>query len=257
MRTLLDFLQRMKKEMKFFSKNREDKESRISLDIDIHSHLIPGIDDGSQSLQESIEMIELMSNLGYKKMITTPHVMADSYPNSTETLRNGLEQLKEAIKVAKIDMILEVAAEYYLDELFVERLQSDDILTIGDGYLLFETSYVSKPMNFENIIFDMKVKGYKPILAHPERYRYITQAKEEYRQMKELGLYFQLDINSLGGFYGKQAQEQAKVLMELGMIDFLGSDIHHKRQVSNLAKVLKSRAYQSIWSKNQIKNSRL
>lgn len=243
--------------MMFFSKRGDDTDSNISLDIDIHSHLIPAVDDGSQSLEESIEIIEMMSDLGYKKMIITPHVMADSYRNSTETLLDGLERLKEAIKVAKIDMMLEVAAEYYLDELFVERLQSDDLLTIGDRYLLFETSYIAKPMNFENIIFDIKVKGYKPILAHPERYRYITQPKEEYIYMKELGLYFQLDINSLGGFYGKQAKEQAKLLIKLGVIDFLGSDIHHRKQAFTLKKVLKSRAYKSIWNMNKIKNNRL
>lgn len=243
--------------MMFFSKRGKDIDSSISLDIDIHSHLIPAVDDGSQSLEESIEIIQIMSDLGYKKMIITPHVMADSYRNSTETLLDGLERLKEAIKVAKINMILEVAAEYYLDELFIERLQSDDLLTIGDGYLLFETSYIFKPMNFEKIIFDMHVKGYKPILAHPERYRYITQAKEEYMHLKELGLYFQLDINSLGGFYGKRAKERAKLLIKLGVIDFLGSDIHHRKQAFALKKVLKSREYKSIWNMNKIKNNRL
>ncbi len=227
------------------------------LETDIHSHLIPGIDDGSQSLEESLEILNMMSKIGYKKVITTPHIMADAYRNSTQSILDGLELLKEAVSYEKIDIDIEVAAEYYLDELFIDRLDKNDILTIGDGYLLFETSYISKPINFEEIIFDMIIKGYKPILAHPERYRYISNPKEIYGRMKELNIFFQIDINSLGGYYGRQAQEQAILLSKWGMIDFLGSDIHHKKQVLYLKNVFKGKDYQNIWNRNQIQNNTL
>jgi len=221
---------------------------------DLHSHLIPGIDDGSQSIEDTLEILHMMSNLGYKKIITTPHIMADTYRNSTKCILDGLATLREAIFYANIDIKIDVAAEYYLDELFLERLNNGDILTLGGGYLLFETSYISKPINFEEIIFKMTMKGYKPLLAHPERYRYISHPKKIYSRMKELNIYFQLDINSLGGYYGKDALRLAKLLSRWGMIDFLGSDIHYKKQVLYLESVFKSREYQNIWINNNIKN---
>ncbi|MEA3490836.1 MAG: CpsB/CapC family capsule biosynthesis tyrosine phosphatase [Campylobacterota bacterium] len=239
----------------FFFKNKTTKDAVPLLEVDLHSHLIPGIDDGSQNMEESLDILKSMSELGYKKVITTPHVMADTYRNSTETILDGLRSLREEVSKAGVDIEIEVAAEYYLDEELTERLKNDDILTIGDGYLLFETSYVSKPMNFEETVFEIGTKGYKPLLAHPERYRYITDPKEMYSQMRDLGIFFQLDINSLGGHYGKQAFELAKFLTESGMIDFIGSDIHHKKQVSYLKEVFRSKYYLEVWKKSEIKNN--
>ncbi|MEA3418052.1 MAG: CpsB/CapC family capsule biosynthesis tyrosine phosphatase [Campylobacterota bacterium] len=237
---------------------KEKKSDAPVLKTDLHSHLIPGIDDGSQSTEESLAMLRAMADLGYEKMTTTPHVMADAYRNSTETILSGLASLREAVASEGINIKLDAAAEYYMDEEFVRRLDTDDILTIGEeGYLLFETSYVSKPMNFEEVVFEIGAKGYKPLFAHPERYRYITDPKEMFGRMKELGVFFQLDINSLGGHYGKQAKKHAELLIEWGMIDFLGSDIHRKKQVAYLAEVFKGKSYQELWEKNEIKNALL
>lgn len=238
---------------------KRDKYPKIStLNTDIHSHLIPSIDDGSKSLEDSLNILRRMSDLGYKKIITTPHIMMDKYPNTTDTILNGLESLREAIKAEGIDIIVDIGAEYYVDEEFSNRLDKDDILTIGNSnYVLFETSYISKPIYFEDIIYKMQVKGYKPILAHPERYRYISNPKEEFLRLKELGVFLQLDINSLGGHYGKLAQKYAKIMVKMGIVDFLGSDIHYKKQTSYLKNIFGKKEYRNIFLTNKILNDKL
>ncbi len=225
------------------------------LKTDLHSHILPGIDDGSKSIEESLAMLQAMSDLGYQKVITTPHVMADLYRNSSVTIRDKLAILQEAAKNADIPIEIEAGAEYYLDEELIHRLRSDDLLTISDRYVLFETSYSAKPINFEEAIFEMGAKGYKPILAHPERYRYITDPHGMYDRIKELGVFFQIDINSLGGHYGKQAKDLAWYLCEHGMVDFLGSDAHGMRHISFLDEVFKLPYPEGFWSRNEIKNN--
>ena len=243
----------------FFSRQKKKNQDAIvsGLKIDLHSHLIPSIDDGSKSIEESLEILRGMRELGYEKVITTPHVMADAYQNSTRTILEGLHMLREAVATEGIEIEIEAAAEYYLDEELIARLKRGDILTIANEYLLFETSYFSKPLNFEEVVFEIQAKGYKPLLAHPERYRYIDKPREEFGRMKELGIYFQLDINSLGGYYGSQAKENARLLSEWGMISFLGSDVHHKKQVSFLKKVFRDQRYHALLRNNQILNETL
>jgi tyrosine-protein phosphatase YwqE len=244
---------------KLFSwgKNKEEESLSVGPKIDMHSHLIPGIDDGSRSVEESLSLLRVMQELGYEKVITTPHVMADAYKNSTQTILDGLKVLRTAIRKERINIRIDAAAEYYMDEELIARLERGDILTIKGEYLLFETSYVSKPMSFEDIVFEIGAKGYKPLLAHPERYRYVSDPEKEYKRMKELGIYFQLDINSLGGYYGRQAKRLAEFLAEEGMIDFLGSDVHHKKQVAYLGRVFESKSYRNLLKNNQILNETL
>ena len=242
--------------MNFFTRNRFPKISKVK--IDMHSHLIPSIDDGSKSMESSLEILEYMSRVGYKRIITTPHTMSDRYPNSTDTILKGLESLKNALKSNNIDIELDVASEYYMDDEFINRLNIDDILTIGDDkYILFETSYNFKPIYFEEVVFQMISKGYRPIMAHPERYRYILNPKKDFLRFKKLGLYLQLDINSLGGHYGKLAKKHAKILINLGIVDFIGSDVHYKKQVTFLEKIFTTREYHNIFLKNKILNDTL
>jgi len=240
----------------FFKRDAYPKIS--TLHTDMHSHLIPSIDDGSKSIEDSLAILHSMSSLGYKKIITTPHIMMDKYPNSTETILDGLNTLREAIEVDGLDISVDVGAEYYMDETFNTLLDGDDILTIGDDkYILFETSYFSKPIYFEETIYKMQVKGYKPILAHPERYRYISNPKDEFLRLKELGVFLQLDINSLGGYYGKLAHKYAKIMVKMGVVDFLGSDIHYKKQTSFLKNIFGTKEYREIFLKNKILNDKL
>jgi len=239
----------------FSRKRREEPVDPLpTLRIDLHSHILPGIDDGAKNIEKSLEMLRAMQELGYEKVITTPHVMADAYRNTTRTILEKLALLRQAAKQEGLEIEIEAAAEYYMDEELSARLEKDDILTIGGEYLLFETSYISKPLNFEEVVYEMQAKGYKALFAHPERYRYITDPQKEYSEIKKLGVLFQIDINSLGGQYGKQAQENAQLLSEWGLVDFLGSDAHGTRHIQFLKKVFADPKYHKLLKNNTILN---
>ncbi len=242
----------------FKNKDKIAKDIVNNICVDMHSHLIPKVDDGVRSLEDSIFIISRLSKLGYKKLIITPHIMIDAYPNEPKNLKNKLEELKEAVKDRGIEIDLEVAAEYYLDEGFKSHLDSEPLL-INNEYILFETSYMSKPINMKELIYEISAKGFKAIFAHPERYRYIKDLKKEYEELKSLGIYFQVDINSFGGLYGKSAKEKANFLMESGMIDFLGSDIHKKSHLESLNNLLleNKKLFDSLFNRNKILNKTL
>ncbi len=240
---------------KFLSKSKPQK--KRDLLVDIHSHLLPGIDDGSKTTYESVKMIKLYEKMGYKKLITTPHIMWHRYKNSSEIILEKLEYLKDALADHEIEIELEAASEYYLDENFAKLLEKRDILTFGDNYLLFEMSYTRAPKDLREIIFDMESAGYKPVLAHPERYIFMHENFENYEELKDLGVFFQLNLNSLAGQYSKNVQKIAMELSEHGMVDFLGSDVHKISQLETLQKVLSSQTLQHIFEKNEILNNRL
>ncbi len=241
----------------FFKKTKKPVKDVPLLKVDLHSHLIPGIDDGSQSMEESLLLLQGMKDLGYDKIITTPHIMKDSYRNTPAIIRNGLAELREAAKAKGIDIAIEAAAEYYLDDGFLDHLEQGDMMTIEDKYILFETSYFAKPFQLEEMIFEISAAGYTPLMAHPERYRYIKDPMGEYSRFKELGVVFQVNLNSLGGHYGKNAKRLAEFLSRSGMISFLGSDVHGKKQIEFLSDMLKSEPYGDIYLNNTILNNTL
>lgn len=211
-----------------FKSLRSDKPADLSLvKCDLHSHLIPGIDDGVKNIDESIAIIRSFYELGYRKIITTPHILSDGYPNNSETILSGLEKLHIALRNENIAIQVEAAAEYYVDYDFCRKLEQDKLLTFGKNYLLFEVSYVNPPDNLESIIFQLQTKGYKPVLAHPERYPFWIQNFKMFEKLKEQGVLFQLNINSVTGYYSRPAWKSAEQLIEKKMIDFLGSDCHH------------------------------
>ncbi len=199
-----------------------------SLQVDLHSHLIPGIDDGSQSLEDSMEMLRRFRELGYRKVITTPHVMSDFYKNTPEIILSGLETLRGAIKAQKLDIEIEASAEYYLDDMFEGILERDEILSFGGAkkYLLFELPFVGEPVNMSRAIFNMQLKGYKPILAHPERYGFWERDFDKYEELHDKGVLLQLNINSLSGYYGPEAKKAARFMIDKGIVSFLGTDCH-------------------------------
>jgi len=227
------------------------------LAVDIHSHLIPTIDDGSKSIDNSIELILALKELGYKKLITTPHT-SDMFPNTTEIILNGYHRLIEELNKREIDITIEVASEYYADEYFEKLLDARDILSFGDkNYLLFELSYFTPPHDLEDLVYEIKRKGYTPILAHPERYLYLHDSLDKYRDIKDMGLLFQLNINSISGFYNKDIQRVAEWLISNSMVDFLGSDTHHMTHIKNLKKSFKQSLYKKIFKNNNILNNTL
>jgi tyrosine-protein phosphatase YwqE len=241
----------------FFKKKKEKREEDSpQILTDIHSHLIPGIDDGARDMDESLMLLRGMKELGYQKVITTPHIMFDGYKNTPQNIQEGLKALRLAAKEENIDIEIDAAAEYYLDDGFYDKLNDENLLTIGE-YLLVETSYISKPLLFDEMIFEIQAAGLKPILAHPERYRYIKDPEKEYKAMKEKGIYFQVNLNSFSGHYGKEAKKKVDFLNDAGMIDFLGSDVHRMKQVEILGEVLKSDTFRSVFKHNTILNETL
>ncbi len=227
------------------------------LHVDIHSHLIPGIDDGVNTLDESIALLKKFQTLGYKKIITTPHIMAHRYANNSQILRSGFERLQEKIYQEQLNIQVELASEYYLDDHLMHLIADFDILTFGKNYLLFEMSYINHPVNLESMIEVMIEAGYTPVLAHPERYVYLSKNFAKYHTLKKLGVLFQLNINSIAGYYSEEVKRLALQLIDEGMIDFIGSDVHHMRHMKSMEKTLSSRLYRDIFLKNTIRNNTL
>ena len=189
---------------------------------DCHSHLLPGIDDGVKTEEETWRILDEMERQGVRKIWLTPHVMEDM-SNKTVTLQQKFLSLKQKYQ-GKVELAL--AAEYMLDNLFEERLEKDDLLPLEEGkrYLLVETSYFNPPMGLLSILQRIQKKGYYPLLAHSERYEYMQ--KRDYQALKEEHVSFQLNLPSLAGMYGKHVQEKAEALLKAGMYDRTGCDIH-------------------------------
>jgi tyrosine-protein phosphatase YwqE len=231
--------------------------SAENLHVDLHSHLIPGIDDGSKSMEESVALIQKLHSFGYEKIITTPHVMMHRYPNSSNIITHGLAALQEVLRQKQINVKLEAAAEYFLDEHLMERVSKKDILTFGKNYLLFEMSYVNHPTNMEAMVQSMIDAGYIPVLAHPERYIYMSKNFSKYITLKALGVRFQLNLNSLTNYYSSEVKHIAKRLVDAGMINFVGSDTHRMKHLDNLQNVRKTQTYRDLFLKNEILNNTL
>lgn len=195
---------------------------------DMHSHFIPGIDDGARTIEDSVAMIREFAAMGYKKVITTPHIMSDAYRNTPEIIFGGLAQVRVALKTAGIPIEIEAAAEYYMDFDFEKKIDERRLLTFGNGkYVLFELSFVNPPDSLMGIIFKLLTNGYKPILAHPERYNFWHGDFKKYEELVEKGVLLQLNFNSLSGHYGPPAQKIAERMIDQNMISFIGSDCHH------------------------------
>jgi len=211
------------------------------LTVDMHSHLLPGLDDGVDSYEESLGILREMEALGYQKVITTPHIMGDYYKNSPETILPVLEELRKRAKAAGIGLQLAAAAEYYLDEVFMRRLaEQEPLLNFGEKrYVLFETSYMNASPFLHEAIFEMRAQGYTPILAHPERYLYLYDRYQEIHQVVEQGALLQVNANSIIGYYSKAAQQFAERLIDDGLVSFLATDCHNARHLARFKKARK------------------
>jgi protein-tyrosine phosphatase len=217
----------------FFKK--EKKTSVAPLIVDIHSHLLPNLDDGAESMEQSLEMLVEFQNLGYKKLITTPHIMTDFFPNTAQNIRKRFEELNTYLKGKNINIKIGIAAEYYLDEGLIEKLQNkEEILTFGKNYLLFETPFLNEPAFLKEFIFLAQSRGYIPVMAHPERYQYLHKNHTFIHELKERGALFQININSLSGYYSKESKDICKFLIKEKLISFLGSDCHNMKHINFL-----------------------
>ena len=204
----------------------------------MHSHLLPGLDDGAETIEQSLALLEAMKGLGYRKLIMTPHIMGDFYKNTPATVQAALLRLRAAAVTAGLgDIELECAAEYYLDEWLGGKLDSgEELLSFGGDkkYLLLETSYMNEPFNFHQIIFRLQALGYQPVLAHPERYTYFYGRFTDLEKVYQNGVLFQLNLNSLAGYYSSGAQRVAEKLIDAGMVNFVGTDAHNLKHTETL-----------------------
>jgi protein-tyrosine phosphatase len=201
------------------------------LKTDIHSHLIPGIDDGAKTVAESVALIKGLKELGYQGAVTTPHIMSDFYKNTPAIIQSGHTMLKQTMHDQGINFNLSFAAEYYLDFDFKAALPKTPLLVFGTNYCLVEFSFMQPPQNGYEILFELQTSGYKPVLAHPERYAYWNLNLKQFEALKQRDIMFQINLLSLTGHYGEAVQKTAVMLLQHHMVEWLGTDLHNLHQL--------------------------
>ncbi|HUH25651.1 MAG TPA: CpsB/CapC family capsule biosynthesis tyrosine phosphatase [Flavobacterium sp.] len=224
----------------FFKKKKTLKEIIPQGFVDIHSHIIYGLDDGAKSLNETKELINSLESFGFEQFIATPHTTPLVWENTKKGIEEQYEKVKGELKLS--DQKLRVASEYLMDDSFLKRLQSERLLTLKDHYVLVEMSYINPPIQLYEIIMELISQGYQPILAHPERYNFYKNDYESFKRLKKAGCLFQMNLLSSTGYYGSGITEIADYLLKEKMYDFVGSDVHHQRH------------HQSFYSEIQLKN---
>jgi protein-tyrosine phosphatase len=241
-----------------FSKSKKQPQEIFDYDfvsVDMHSHVLPGIDDGAQTVEDSAILVREMMALGIKKIIATPHIMADYYKNNATTINDALHRLNEHLKAEDINITVQAAAEHYYDEYFVKLIDNNELMLINDKYVLFELAFTSKPPNIINTVQKITDKGLIPILAHPERYPYITL--QEVESMRSWGCRIQMNTISLTGYYGKEVKKSAEALIDAGLIDFISSDMHHPRHAQAFKQALQTTYLKKLKDEGNLLNIEL
>jgi protein-tyrosine phosphatase len=228
-----------------------------SLLTDIHSHLISGIDDGCKTTAESLELIRQFADLGYKKLITTPHIQDEFFRNTPEIILNGLEELKNAVTKAGIKIQIEAAGEYLIDDGLEKKIKAGELLTFGQKHILVEMSYFMEHPNLKSILFQLQIEGYKVILAHPERYSYWDNKRSNFEELKERGILFQLNTVSATGYYGPSVKKMSEYFIDKGMYDFMGSDMHNQAYMDAFRKSRFEKSISKLLASGKLKNSSL
>jgi protein-tyrosine phosphatase len=238
--------------MSFFSKIFSSKPKLADpgfqnpVTTELHSHLIPAIDDGVQTVEESMIVLKDFADRGYKKVITTPHIMGDFYKNGPHNILPGLDMLRSELRSRQIDLELEAAAEYMIDDAFERKVQDKELLTFGGNHVLVELPFTEEPANLKSVLFELQVNGYKPVLAHPERYGFMAHRKDRYEELFAQGILFQINLFSLVGYYSPQIRKTAEFLIEQKMVSMVGSDCHGPRHLPVLHDALASYNYQRV-----------
>jgi protein-tyrosine phosphatase len=208
--------------------------------IDIHSHILPGVDDGAASIEDALNLMKKMRSFGIQNFVFTPHVMNEVWENSTERIMQRFHEFKFHVEQEPglENVTMRVAAEYMLDENFLHLLETKDLLTVKDNMILVELSFMSPPMNLFRLLAEIQKKGYIPILAHPERYLSFHHNFGMYCKLKTAGCLFQVNLLSLSSYYNKEVQDTALWLIRNNLIDYLGTDIHKLHQMEAVEELL-------------------
>ena len=214
--------------------------------VDIHSHVLPGIDDGAQKIKDSEFLLESMIDFGFSKVITTPHTMKNVWDNTTSSIGDAYNLVHSELPELSKQVSLQFASEYFLDENLIRLAQQEKLLSLKDNFILIEMSYLNAPIQLYDFLFELQLKGYQLVLAHPERYNYFHSNKKEYQKLKKAGCLFQLNLLSTVGYYGKNVAEIADYLLKENLYDFVGSDIHHKNHVAAFQNKVMIKNYQIL-----------
>jgi protein-tyrosine phosphatase len=223
--------------------------------IDIHSHLLPGIDDGAQTFEDSLRLTKALQGLGTQQIITTPHIFHNFWDNNNQNITAKAEMTHKELKKNNVQIPFRAAAEYMMDDHFVKLFQSEELLTLKDKYVLVEMSYINAPIQLYSILFDLQVAGYIPVLAHPERYVFYHHNFEEYKKLINAGCLLQLNLLAVVGYYGIGIATIAEKLLQKGMYSFVGSDVHHNNHIAAFDQKIKLKdatALKEVIANNQI-----
>lgn len=219
--------------MIFFKKNKAILKDLIPEGFtDIHSHLLPGIDDGAKTIEDTIFLINSLKSFGFEKFITTPHTFSGFWDNTKEGILTKENETLRMLSAQGLNLNLRAASEYLLDDHFASLFKKGEILPLKDNLVLVEMSYLNAPIQLYDLLFDLQVAGYKPVLAHPERYLFYHKKLEEYKKLKNAGCYLQLNLLSTVGYYGNEVTDIANKLLDSGLYDFVGSDVHHSKHIN-------------------------
>ncbi len=255
--------------MGFFRTNNIDFPDFSALGTDLHSHILPGMDDGASTITESLRIINEMARLGYRKLITTPHVISTLYPNTKDQILGQGFHLQEFLEderqkaegkgqIEELGIRVEVSGEYHMDGELLDLVQSGEVLPFGkENYLLIELPWNRPSFSYEEVFREIQLLGYVPVVAHPERIPWMMGNMKMYQRLIDLDLVFQLNLNSLNGLYGFASKMAAHQLIDAGMIGFAGSDVHYTGHVTELQKVLQSRHFAKLMRSGTLLNSQL
>jgi len=223
-----------------FFKKKPALDSYAGLGLDFHSHLLPGLDDGAQTIEDTLSLIRQMQELGFPRIVTTPHIYWELYPNTRDRILEKLDEVRAALRENHIEVELDAAAEYFLDEHFESLLKSNEpLLCVFGRCVLVETSFLAPHPQLEEYLFAMRMKGYTPILAHPERYAFLHHDFDQYERFLDMGCRFQVNLLSLTELYGRPVQKTTEKLLALEMIDYFCTDLHHQAHADSLRGALK------------------
>lgn len=204
---------------------------------DMHSHILPGIDDGAPDTDTAVALIQGMSSCGIKQFMGTPHIMSELHKNTRETITAAYEQLLAALERQQIDVDVKYAAEYMIDENFPNLLKEGNMLTVSGNKILVETPFYYEPIDIEEVLFQIEAAGYQAILAHPERYHFVDQKLEVFNKYFDHHVELQLNILSLSGYYGSKEKEIAEKILDAGLYTYMGTDLHHERHLKRLSHI--------------------
>ena len=226
--------------MKKRKNNVYEVEMEINM-IDFHTHILPMIDDGSSSVEETLNIIKEAKKVGFDKIILTPHYMENIYNAKKKEIEEYIGKLNELLQEKQIGIKLYSGNEIYITDNIVKLLQNNIVSSLNNTrYVLFELPFNSKPFNLYNVAYELIENNYIPILAHPERYNFVQQNLSMVYELVQSGVFVQSNYGSIIEMYGKKAAIIVKILLKNNMVHFLGTDVHKSNTIyPKIPKILK------------------